>query len=118
FLNNIEFLAPYSETLSFLIVVALITYLSLVIGELVPKRLAMNNPEGLALISAKPMSFISVATKPFIWILSISTDVVLKILNYKPASKATVTAEEINILVEEGTRIGVIDEMEKDIIGR
>lgn len=117
-LNNIDFLTPYSETLGFLLVVIIITYLSLVIGELVPKRLAINNPEGLALISAKPMSFISVATKPFIWVLSISTEIVLKILNFKPSTKSTVSAEEIRILVDEGTKSGVIDEMEKDIIER
>ncbi len=117
-LNNIEFLVPYSETLGFLLVVIIITYLSLVIGELVPKRLAINNPEGLALISAKPMSFISVATKPFIWILSVSTDIVLKILNFRPSTKSAVSAEEIKILVDEGTKSGVIDEMEKDIIER
>ena len=117
-LNNIDFLVPYSETLGFLLVVIIITYLSLVIGELVPKRLAINNPEALAMISAKPMSFISVATKPFIWILSISTEIVLKILNFKPSTKSAVSAEEIKILVEEGTKSGVIDEMEKDIIER
>ena len=65
FINEIEFLAPYSESLSFLLVVVVITYLSLVVGELVPKRLAMNNPERMALFAAKPMSILSVATKPF-----------------------------------------------------
>lgn len=118
YINKIEFLAPYSETISFLLVVIVITYLSLVVGELVPKRLAMNNPERMALFAAKPMSILSVATKPFIWILSISTDLVLKLLRYKPSSSSAVSAEEIKMLVDEGTQSGVIDEKEKDIIGR
>jgi len=117
-ISSVDILAPYSETLSFVLVVMAITYLSLVVGELVPKRLAMNNPEGLALFAAKPMSILSVITKPFIWLLSTSTEVVLKLLRFKASTKSEVSAEEIKILVDEGTRSGTIDEVEKDIIGR
>lgn len=117
-ISSVEFLAPYSETLSFVLVVMVITYLSLVVGELVPKRLAMNNPEGLALFAAKPMSILSVITKPFIWLLSVSTEAVLKLLRFKASTKSEVSAEEIKILVDEGTKSGTIDQVEKDIIGR
>jgi putative hemolysin len=117
-LADISFIAPYADTISFILIVIMITYLSLIIGELAPKRLAMNNPESLALLAAKPMTLLSKIAKPFIWVLSISTDAILKLLRYKPSDRSAISEEEIKILVDEGTQSGVIDQTEKEIIDR
>ncbi len=116
-LNKISILTPYSFFLSTGIVVLVITFLSLVIGELVPKRIGMAIPEKYASLIAIPMSAISVAVKPFVWVLSVSTDLIVKILNIK-TSKNTVTEEEIKALVDEGVDSGVIEGFEHDMVDR
>lgn len=115
--SNIPFLAPYSAVLSTGLVVLVITYLSLVIGELVPKRIGMAIPEKYASFIAIPMSAISVLVKPFVWILSISTDMLVKLLNIK-ASTSTVTEEEIKAMVDEGVSSGIIEGFEHDMVDR
>src|SRR5690606_32475755 len=82
-LNQITFLAPYSTQLSIVIVVLAITYLSLVIGELVPKRVGMAIPERYAMLIATPMQLLSKIVKPFVWLLSISTEGIVRLLNIK-----------------------------------
>lgn len=99
--NQISFLAPYSQQLSIIAVVLVITYLSLVVGELVPKRIGMAIPEKYASLVAAPMLFLSKLVRPFVWLLSISTDGLVRLLNIK-VSKNTVTEEEIKALVDEG----------------
>jgi hypothetical protein len=83
-LRTISWLAPYSRTVSFGVVVGIITYLSLVVGELVPKQLALGHPERVALIMAKPMRLLSRITKPAVWILSASSGAILKLLRIGP----------------------------------
>jgi len=117
YLRNISYLAPYSNIISTGLVVLVITFLSLVIGELVPKRIGMAIPEKYASLIAIPMSAISVVVKPFVWVLSISTDLLVKLLNIK-ASKNTVTEEEIKALVDEGVDSGVIEGFEHDMVDR
>jgi putative hemolysin len=117
-LHGIPQIAPYSSGISIIIVVLGISYLSLVLGELVPKRVGLNDPERIASAVASSMNTISRIASPVISILGWSTDLILKAINVKPIVKAPVTEEEIKILIEEGTRAGVFEETEQDIMER
>lgn len=116
YVEQIDFLAPYSYQLSFVIVVGISTYLSLIIGELVPKRIGLGNPEKVASAVAKPMFFFSKIGRPLIWVLSKSTELLLKLLRIKPTNEPNVTEEEITQLIEEGVYSGVVEEIEQDIV--
>lgn len=116
-LNEIPLLAPYSSQISVALVVLVITYFSLVIGELVPKRIGMAIPETYAMLMAYPMTLLSKIMKPFVWLLSASTDFIVKLLNIK-TSKNTVTEEEIKALMDEGVDSGIIEDYEHDMIDR
>jgi putative hemolysin len=111
-------LAPYSEPLSFGIVVLLITYFSLIVGELVPKRLALNNPERIASIVAIPMQALSTIASPMVYFLSASTDFILRLLGITASTEPQVTEEEIKILIEQGTEAGTFEEAEQDMVER
>ncbi|MCC5618354.1 hemolysin family protein [Nostoc sp. CHAB 5836] len=111
-------LAPYSEPLSFGIVVLLITYFSLIVGELVPKRLALNNPERIASIVAIPMQALSAIASPMVYFLSASTDLILRLLGITASTEPQVTEEEIKILIEQGTEAGTFEEAEQDMVER
>ncbi len=117
-LAKVTFLEPYSEALGFLIVVIIITYLSLVVGELVPKRIALNNPEGMAVKIARPMKYLSKITSPLVALLSVSMEFVLKILQIKESEEEKASEEEIKLLMEEGTQTGEFEKAEEDIIKR
>ncbi|CAG1003449.1 hypothetical protein METP3_03520 [Methanosarcinales archaeon] len=112
----IPVLAPYSEAIALGIVVLGITYLTLVIGELVPKRIALHNPERIACTMAAPMRMLSRIASPAVHLLSISTDTVLRILGIRPVSEPPVTEEEINILIEQGMKAGTFEEAERDMV--
>ena len=109
-------LAPYSEAIALGIVVLGITYLTLVIGELVPKRIALHNPERIACTMAAPMRMLSRIASPAVHLLSISTDTVLRILGIRPVAEPPVTEEEINILIEQGMKAGTFEEAERDMV--
>ncbi len=94
----------------------IITYFSLVLGELVPKQLALANPEDLASKLAGPMSFLSRATAPLVKLLSSSTDGILRLMGFKGSTEPPVTAEEIKGLMEQGERVGIFDEAETDMV--
>ncbi len=111
-------LAPYSETVSATIIVIIITYFSLVAGELVPKRLALNNAEKIAASVAPLMHFLSRISTPFVNLLTASTEAVLRLLRIKPTSEPTITEEEVKILIDQGTLSGVFEVMEQDIVER
>lgn len=111
-------LAPYADTLAFASVVLVITYLSLVVGELVPKRLAMNAPERIASIIAVPMRSLSIVASPFVAVLGFSTDLFLRLLGQKPSDEPPVTEEEIKVMIEQGTEAGVFALAEKEIVDR
>ena len=117
-LETTPLLAPYSETVALIIVVTVITYLSLIVGELVPKRLALSNPEKIAMLVARPMNRISRITSPIVSLLSISTDRMLKVIGVKDAATPAITDEEIRILLREGTQAGTFELAEKDIVER
>jgi putative hemolysin len=114
-LATISPLEPYKHTLAVGLVVLLITFLSLVLGELVPKRIGMSNPEGIAKFVARPMNFLSIITSPFIALLSVSSDLLIRLLNIKQ-TESSVTEEEIKSLIQEGTTGGVFEEIEQEIV--
>ncbi len=102
-----ELVAPWADALSFGVVVVAITYVSLVIGELVPKRLALGNPEGIAMAMSGTMQKLSLLAGPVVMFLSVSTDALLKLLNIKPAPASGVSEDEVKLLIREGMRSGV-----------
>jgi putative hemolysin len=116
--RKVPLLVPYSEPLSFGVVVLIITYLSLIVGELVPKRLALNNPEQIASIVAIPMRALAAIASPVVSLLSASTDMVLRLLGITPSLQPQVTEEEIKILIEQGTEAGTFEEAEQDMVER
>jgi len=118
YLRQVSFLAEYSEGLSLTIVVIIITFLSLVIGELVPKRIALNHAEGIARFMVIPMSFLSKIASPIVFLLGFLTDLVLKLLRIKPVSELPVTEEEIRVLMHQGTEAGTFEQAEHDMVER
>ena len=116
-LNEIPWLSRYSNGIATTIIVIIITYVSLVIGELVPKRIGLSRPEAIAKAMAKPMSVLSKITFPFIWLLTNSTHIIVKLFNLKVKDNQ-VTEEEIKAIISEGSEHGAIEEDEKEIIER
>jgi magnesium and cobalt exporter, CNNM family len=116
-LRAVPALAHYAGPVAFGTVVA-ITYLSLILGELVPKRLALNGAEGVASRVSGPMRLISVITSPSVWFLSASTEAVLRLLGASSTPELPVSEQEVEILMEEGARAGVFDEEERDLVRR
>ena len=116
-LAGYPFLAPYSDTLAIGAVVVAITYLSL-LGELVPKRLALSDPERIASIVAGPMHALSGFASPAIRLLSASTDLLLKLGGVKSSGRSPVTEEEIKILIDQATVAGVFEEAEQEMVQR
>jgi putative hemolysin len=117
-LRSVPRLAPYAGPLAFGAVVVAITYLSLIIGELVPKRLALNSPETVVSRVAGPMRLLSAITAPAVWFLSASTEGVLRLLGVRPTDMTPVSEQEVEILMEEGARAGVFEEEERDLVAR
>jgi putative hemolysin len=109
-------LERYSELIAILIGVLPITYLSLVLGKLVPKRLALRNPEGVSAILALPMIFFSKLFGPVVRFLSFSTESVLRLMGVKATAELPVTEEEIQLLMDQGTQAGVFEESEQDMV--
>jgi putative hemolysin len=116
YLNQFQLLKPYSETLAVTIIVIILTFLSLVLGELVPKRIGLTMPETISKILAYPMYVISIVTAPFIWLLTFAADLILKLLNIKKSSGNPITEEEIKAIIQEGTESGAVQEIEQDIV--
>ena len=117
FLSQWPSLAPYSYGIATAIVVIIVTYFTIIFGELVPKRLGLSRPEAIAKASARPMRILSLITHPFIWLLSNSSNIIVKIFGLKPKDNQ-VTEEEIKAIISEGTEQGTIEETEQDIIER
>lgn len=111
-------LTPYAETVSLSLVVAAISYLSLVLGELVPKRLALNNPEHIAMLVAGPMRFLSLIASPMVRFLAASTDLFLRLIRAKSPEEPPVTEEEIRILIDQATVAGIFHEAEQEMVER
>jgi putative hemolysin len=117
-LQPLPVLGLFHEAISFVVVISMITYVSLLIGEIVPKRIALNNPEAVASYLAPFMSALATVTRPLVKFLSISTEALLKLLRMKPMTNAPVTEEEVRVLIGEGTKSGIFNKMEKELIER
>ena len=115
-LGGFEWLAEYAETVAYGIVVVGVTYLTLIFGELVPKRWALGHPESLAAILAPPMQYLARATAPLVWLLQRSTDLVLRLIGKHKTARHGVTEDEIRALIAEGTREGVFHDEEHRMI--
>jgi putative hemolysin len=113
---DVPLLTPYAGIIGVGVIVVAITFFSLVVGELAPKRIALAHAERIASAVAAPMRFLSSLAFPFVRLLSLSTDLILRIFNIRPSSEPHVTPEEIKILVEQGTELGVFEESEQDMI--
>lgn len=105
-----------AQSLGFGIVIGLTTYASLVIGELVPKQFALRNPERIAVLVARPMHWLAIATAPLVWLLDKTSALIFRMLRMSRESQSRVTAEELHMLVAEATKSGVIEESERAII--
>ncbi len=116
--RSIPSLAPYSQILSIGIVVIGITYLNIVLGELFPKRLALSSPEKIASFLAPSLIMLSKIVSPFVYVLSASTEIIVKFMGIKPSTESATTEEEIKILIDQGTDAGVFEEAEQDIMER
>lgn len=115
-LARIAWLAPYADTLSFLVVVGGITYLSLIVGELVPKRVALVAPERIASFVARPMRAISRTTAPLVKVLTGSTNFMLRVLGVRPHAEQGLTEEEIRAMLEQSAERGVLEPEEQELV--
>jgi len=118
YLAPIPVIGVYAYTISLTLVVLVITYLSLIVGELAPKRVALQNPERIAMMMAKPMGRLAVLTSPLVTFLSWSTDLLLRILGIEATSEPSVTEEEIKVMIEQGAESGVFAVAEQDMVER
>lgn len=109
-------LETYGQPAGVAVVIVAITYTSIVLGELIPKRVALRNPERVAALIARPMLMLSRIAAPFVWLLGITTDTLLKLLGLAGAREETVTEEEVRSMISEGTQAGIFDPKERDMI--
>lgn len=116
-IENVSFLKPYADTLAAAIIVILITFFSLILGELLPKRIGLTFPENIAMVVSRPMKVLSFITSPFVWLLSVTNDLLLGILGIKN-NRQIVSEEEIKSLLRESAEDGEIQHIEQDIVER
>jgi putative hemolysin len=117
-LKSFPAIEPYADNISFGLVVLVITYFSLVIGELIPKRLALHSPDKIAAAVAAPMKRLSALTSPLVRLLEGSTNGLLRLFGLRDSSDPPVTEDEIKVMIEQGIRAGVFQEVERDLIER
>ena len=115
-LSGVPLLQPYARGVALSFVVVVLTYFSVVIGELVPKRLGLLAPEAVAAIVASPMTLLARFTRPLVWLLSSSSSLILKVIGARASAESPVTNDEINVLMEQGAEAGVFHESEQAIV--
>lgn len=115
-LAEVPLLLPYAETIALISTVIIITYFSVVVGELVPKRLALLHPERIAVVIARPMNALSTITSPLVWLLSSSSTLLLRLFGAHLPPQTTVTNEEIKLLMEIGAESGVFHASESHLV--
>lgn len=115
-LNQYPVFGAYAHEIAFGAVVVAITYVSLIIGELVPKRIALTTPEPIAALVARPLQIVVLVARPMVWLLERTTAAVLTLLRVRQDRPGGVTEEEVKLAIAEGTESGVIDEVEEDMI--
>lgn len=117
-LDEVPALAPYAHMLSLFLIMSIVTFLTLIIGELVPKRVAVNSPESISAAVARPMHFFSVLNTPIVWFLTVSTNAVVRLLGIRIVPERPVTEEEIRFMIHQGARLGTFDKEEPELIDR
>jgi putative hemolysin len=117
-IENITVLQPYADTISTVVIVILVTFLSIIIGELIPKRMGMLRAEKIARVVAGPMNVLSAIAHPVVWVLNRLSNLIFKLFNIKPSTDNAVTEDEIKAMISEGSEHGTIEEEEKEIIER
>jgi len=117
-LLEIPLIQPYAESLAVVVIVVFITYLSIVLGELFPKRLGMTFPEPIIIAMAKPMQILAKVTSPFVWLLTTSNDLLQHIFGIKKISESRVSEEEIKSIIKESAEGGEIQDIEQNIVER
>lgn len=115
-LSRVPWIGDSGPAVALVLVVLLITYLSLVFGELVPKRLALNNPERIAVGVAVPMRVLAAITAPVAHVLALSTEGVFRLLGIQPSTEPPVTEEELKVMLQQGTEAGIFEEAEQDMV--
>ena len=115
-LNRLSFMPPIDEAIIQVIVIAIITYFQLVIGELVPKRIGLNNPELIASRVAIPMRWLSTATRILVNFLNASSNLILTLLRIRPSDEPAVTIEEVQIMMEAGAHSGLFDPVKEEMV--
>jgi magnesium and cobalt exporter, CNNM family len=116
--EKISFLQAYSETIAITVIVIVVTFFSIVFGELIPKRIGLMFPEIIATLVARPMTIISIITKPFIWLLTKTNDLFLGIVGLKDQKEGLISEEEIKAMVQESADSGEIQQIEQNIVHR
>ncbi|MCU7547805.1 hemolysin family protein [Chitinophagaceae bacterium LB-8] len=116
--EKVDAFKPYAETIATTLVVMVVTFLSIVFGELIPKRIGLTSAEKIARIMATPMLVFSKITHPIVWLLNITSNSFFKLFNIKSSKDDTVTEDEIKAIISEGTEAGTIEEEEKEMIER
>ncbi len=117
-LEGVPALKPYAPAIAKTFIVIVVTYLTLILGELVPKRIGLSDPERVSQLVACPMLLLSQCASPFVWLLAKSTWLTVKLLGLDREKSSNVTEEEIREIVKEGCRSGEVQEVEQDIVGR
>lgn len=118
FFEQFDSLSKYADTIATSVVVVVVTFLSIIFGELIPKKFGLLRAEKIARIVAGPMNFLTKLMLPFVWFLSTSTNLIFKLFNIEKATDSAVTEEEIKQMISEGSEYGSIEEDEKEIIER
>jgi len=115
-LSRFSAIEPYADKIALVLVVAAITYMSLILGELVPKRVGLRNPERVAARVAIPMNWLATAAGPLVTFLSASTDGILRLVGFKMEKEAAVSEDEVKVLMQEGVRAGAFHNVESQIV--
>lgn len=118
FFLQYETIKPYAHDMAVATVVIFVTYVSIVLGELLPKRIGMTFPEPIAMVFAKPMQILSIITSPFVWLLTSTNDIILKILGIKNKTDNIISEEEIKSIIKESAESGEIQNIEQNIVER
>lgn len=118
FLAQVPLVGTYSLAVAEITAVILVTYLSLVLGELAPKQIGLTQPETISSRIAYPMTWLARLTRPIVALLSVSTKLVVSLLRIRPSNEPTITEEEIQMIIEQGKEFGVVDPIEEEIVGQ
>ena len=118
FIERFEVLRPYANTIATVLIVIIVTFLSIILGELIPKRMGMLRAEKIARQVAAPMNFLSIITHPVVWLLTLISNTIFKLFNIRKSNDSAVTEDDIKAMISEGSEHGTIEEEEKEIIER